>query len=253
MNLNIKCNEEGNNIYSIALCGDMIGEKKYFMDKGKFIIDCINENLSSEEIIKKYSEKYKKPETLSKDEITSFLSELELFEIIPHGYKEKLGFINELKKQAIKIVSENDTPIVSDYIIKCIKEKKYDFLCINNIQAFGPYAIRARIFSNKEVYFYETDNEKNIIGIMGIQIMDKTPTNILVMCSDKKYDYKKLFTFIEAYLNQRGVIKIKACFPIDAGNINISCIESIGLEKEAVLVKEFNKKDLLVYSKLISE
>lgn len=241
---------EGNDIYSLIMQDK---NKKYFMENGKFIIDCLNNEYNKDEILNLYCQKFFKNEDDAYEEILTFLLELELFGIIENKYSERLGFKNERLNNNFYFLYEKDVIDVSNFILKNIYNKEFVYSAVvNNDKFYSPYSLRARTFNNKEVYIYKTNEYGEIESLIGLQFIDEMPCVVILLIAPTDDKLIELMEYSENYIKKRNTKKIKLnCYAQDFNN-ELRRIEKVGFKREAVLVKEYKQNDLLIYSKFIN-
>lgn len=170
---------------------------------------------------------------------------------------ELLSFDNEDNDEGTvyRIASDYDFTNIRMFILNHIKEKSNCtvYLPTNNTSYYLEYQLRSRQFSLQELN-YICVNSSDISQLITIQNIDKMTGTVIVSQLVGNLDsegFKGFYNYVISDLKRFNVNKLRIQIVDDPKldfNINF---DSIGFFLESNLKREYNNRDLKVYSKFI--
>lgn len=242
---NFRVREEANGNYSFL---NKTTQKIVFLNKSASYIFNNREINSLNELVVKFKEKYK---DISENELMEDCKDI-LYKMNALGIVS-LEDMQEKVLQKVKIAGEEDYKIISEFIKKSIKTKGILLCSSIDLNYYTPYAIRVRQFNNKEYNYMHFNN-----GVMDALVtISSIASNSSYAISDIFIDNKNIDStcnilneiFVYIFNITKNLAKIRIMIKENKESINlINLFEKLNFKKEAILHKEYNNINLLVYS-----
>lgn len=157
---------------------------------------------------------------------------------------------DESNNAEIRVAGESDYKKISKFVKECLKSNSLLLCSSIDLNHYSAYAIRVRQFNNSEFNYLHFDKNGIIDAMITLSVVGSTSsyaiTDIFVKNDEQKI-IEQILKYIFHITPSLAKIRIMIRDNKESSKL-IGVFEKLKFEKEAVLKKEYNNIDLLVYS-----